>query len=327
MKQTGLMLVFCLAMAAHASDPAALKPLDPIPLPDVKGRIDHITIDVAGRRLFLAALGNNTVEVLDLKSRKRLRSITGCKKPQGVLFLPKGNLLCVANGGDGRLRIYDCASFQPLVTIGALDDADNLRYDARADRVYVGYGNGALGVVNPTTGVLTGSIELLGHPESFQLEPDGDRMFVNVPDARHVAIIDRSTRTLSEGWSLPNAQANFPMALDETNHRLFVGCRNPARLLVLDTGTGKTLSDLEISGDSDDLFYDSRRKRLYVSCGEGIVDVIEQRDADQYRVLQKIQTSPGARTSFFSPELNQFYLAVPQHGERPAEIRVYEIAP
>ena len=117
------------------------------------------------------------------------------------------------------------------------------------------------------------------------------------------------------------------MALDETNHRLFVGCRNPARLLVLDTGTGKTLSDLEISGDTDDLFYDSRRKRLYVSCGEGIVDVIEQRDADQYRVLQKIQTSPGARTSFFSPELNQFYLAVPQHGERPAEIRVYEIAP
>src|SRR5205823_4041837 len=297
MKQTGLMLVFCLAMAAHASDPAALKPLDPIPLPDVKGRIDHITIDVAGRRLFLAALGNNTVEVLDLKSRKRLRSITGCKKPQGVLFLPKGNLLFVANGGDGRLRIYDCSSFNPLVTIGALDDADNLRYDAKLDRVYVGYGDGALGVVNPVTGVLTGSIKLLGHPESFQLEGDGNRIFANVPGAGHVAVIDRHTRTVLEAWLLPDAHANFPMALDERDHRLFVGCRNPARLVVLDTTTGKRVNDLAISGDTDDLFYDPQRKRIYVSCGEGFIDVIEQRDVDSYKLMEKIPTAPGARTS------------------------------
>src|SRR5438093_12345952 len=204
----------CLAaMAVRAEDSVSLKLIKTIPMPDVKGRFDHFAMDVKGQRLFVAALGNNTVELFDLKAGKRLRSIVGCNKPQGLLYLPKGNLLFVANGGDGRLRIYDCSSFNPLVTIGALDDADNLRYDARADRVYVGYGDGAIGVVNPVTGVLTGSIKLLGHPESFQLEPDGDRMFVNVPDARHVAIIDRSTRTLSEGWSLPNAQANFPMAL------------------------------------------------------------------------------------------------------------------
>ncbi len=327
MKQIGLSLLIWIAVAAHAADSAALKLVKTIPLPEVKGRIDHVSIDVGNQRLFVAALGNNTVEVFDLKAGKRLRSITGCNKPQGVLFLPKGNLLCVANGGDGRLRIYDCASFQPLVTIGSLDDADNLRYDARADRVYVGYGNGDLGVVNPATGVLTGSIKLLGHPESFQLEKDGGRIFVNVPDARHVAVIDRKTRTLLEAWLLPNAQSNFPMALDETNQRLIVGCRNPARLVVLDTASGKLVGDLAISGDADDLFYDAQRKRLYASCGEGTIDVIEQRDADHYNMLEKIPTAPGARTSFFSAELNRFYLAVPQRGERGAEIRVYEVAP
>jgi len=285
------------------------------------------SIDTRNQRLFVAALGNNTVEVFDLKAGKRLRPITGCNKPQGVLFLPKGNLLCVANGGDGRLRIYECASFKPLVTIGSLDDADNLRYDARADRVYVGYGNGALGLVNPTTGVLTGSIKLLGHPESFQLEQNGGRIFVNVPDARHVAVADRTTRTLLEAWLLPNMQSNFPMALDETNHRLFAGCRNPARLAVLETTSGKMVSDLATSGDADDLFYDAQRKRLYASCGEGNIDVIEQHDADNYKLLEKVPTAPGARTSFFSPELNQFFLAVPQRGERGAEIRVYQVAP
>src|SRR5439155_13807479 len=248
-------LLGALSLTAHAADSDAMKLFKTIPLPDVTGRFDHFSIDVKNQRLFVAALGNNSVEVLDLNAGKRLRSITGCDKPQGVLYLPKGNLLCVANGGNGRLRIYDCDSFKPLATIGSLDDADNLRYDARADRVYVGYGNGALGVVNPTTGVLSGSVKLLGHPESFQLEQDGNRIFVNVPGARHVAVIDRSTRTLLEAWLLPNAQANFPMALDETNHRLFVGCREPARLLVLDTTTGKAVSDAEISGDTDDLFY------------------------------------------------------------------------
>jgi len=315
----------CLAaMAVRAEDSVSLKLIKTIPMPDVKGRFDHFAMDVKGQRLFVAALGNNTVEVFDLKAGKQLRSIAGCNKPQGLLYLPKGNLLFVANGGDGRLRIYDCSSFNPLVTIGSLDDADNLRYDAKLDRVYVGYGDGALGVVNPVTGVLTGSIKLLGHPESFQLEQEGNRIFANVPQAGHVAVIDRQTRTVLEAWLLPGAQANFPMALDERDHRLFVGCRNPARLVVLETTSGRTVTELPISGDTDDLFYDAQRKRIYVSCGEGFLDVIEQRDADSYRLLEKISTVPGARTSFFSPELDQFYLAVLRRGEKPAEIRVYD---
>ena len=315
----------CLAaMAVRAEDSVSLKLIKTIPMPDVKGRFDHFAMDVKGQRLFVAALGNNTVELFDLKAGKRLRSIVGCNKPQGLLYLPKGDLLFVANGGDGRLRIYDCSSFNPLVTIGALDDADNLRYDAKLDRVYVGYGDGALGVVNPVTGVLTGSVKLLGHPESFQLEQEGNRIFANVPQAGHVAVIDRHTRTVLEAWLLPGAQANFPMALDERDHRLFVGCRNPARLAVLDTASGRVVSNLPIVGDTDDLFYDANRKRIYVSGGEGFVDVIEQRDANNYKLLEKTSTAPGARTSFFSPDLNQLYLAVPKRGDRSAEFRVYD---
>src|SRR5947207_3198907 len=318
-------LLCLIALVARTEEPASLKLIKTIPLPDVKGRLDHFALDVKGQRLFVAALGNNTVEILDLNAGKRLRSLSGSNKPQGLLYLPKGNLLFVANGGDGRLRIYDGSTFKALATIGALDDADNLRYDPRAYRVYVGYGHGALGVVNPVTGVLTGSIKLLGHPESFQLERDGNRIFVNVTEAGHVAVIDRQTRTVLEAWLLPNLNANFPMALDERDHRLFVGCRNPARFVVLETTAGKRVTDLAIAGDTDDLFYDAMRKRIYVSGGEGFVDVIEQRDVDNYKLLERTSTAPGARTSFFSPELEQFYLAVPRRGEKPAEIRVYDV--
>jgi DNA-binding beta-propeller fold protein YncE len=189
----------------------------------------------------------------------------------------------------------------------------------------VGYGDGALGVVNPATGVQPVRIKLPGHPESFQMEQGGNRVFVNVPEARQIAVIDRQTKTVNEAWSLPGAKANFPMALDEAGHRLFVGCRNPARLVALDTATGKSVSELAIVGDTDDLFYDAKRKRIYVSGGEGFIDVIGQRDADSYKLLERIPTAPSARTSFFSAELDQFYLAVPRRGEEAAEIRVYDI--
>lgn len=312
------------AFVAGEPTHASLTLLKTIPLPDVKGRFDHFTINSANQRLFVAALANNTVEVVDLQAGKRLRSIAGCSKPQGVVFVPKGDLLLVANGGDGRLRIHDGASFNLIATIGSLEDADNLRYDSRAGRIYVGYGNGALGLVNPATGVLTASVKLLGHPESFQLEQDGSRIFVNVPEARHVAVIDRQRREVLEAWLLPGAQANFPMALDEAGHRLLVGCRSPPQLVVLNTETGKSVGQVAISGDTDDLFYDAKRKRIYISCGEGAIDVVEQKDPDHYGARERIPTAPGARTSFFSPDLDRFYLAVPRRGEQPAEIRVYQ---
>ena len=327
MKQFLLSLLCLFALGAHGANPTSLKLIQTIPLPDVKGRIDHLQIDTKGRTLFVAALGNNTVEVLDLNAGTGLRSVAGCSKPQGLLYLPRPNLLFVANGGDGRVRIYDCSSFKPIVTVGAVEDADNLRYDAKLDRVYVGYGDGGIGVINPVTGVLTVRIPLKGHPESFQIEQEGNYLFANVPDAQQIVVIDRRLRTVVETWPLKAFRANFPMALDEGDHRVFLGCRDPARLVVLEAKDGKSVADLPLSGDTDDLFYDGARRRIYAACGEGFIDVIEQRDVDDYKLLEKIPTAPGARTCLFSLELNQLYLAVPRLGERPAGIRVYQVQP
>src|SRR5437667_4647635 len=327
MNPSSLCLLCLFALAVRGADSGSLNLTKTIPLPDVKGRIDHLAVDTKGKRLFVAALGNNTVEVLDLDAGTRLRSIAGCSKPQGLVYLPRPNLLFVANGGDGRVRIYDGAAFKPIVTLGGLEDADNLRYDAKLDRVYVGYGDGGIGVINPVTGVLTVRIPLKAHPESFQIEQDGNYLFANVPDAQHIAVIDRHQRVVVETWPLKDFRANFPMTLDEGDHRLFVGCRNPARLVVLDARDGERVADLPLSGDTDDLFYDGARRRIYAACGEGFIDVIEQRDVDDYKLLEKIPTAPGARTCLFSLELNQPYPAVPRLGERPAGIRVYQVQP
>ena len=327
LKRLCVLWFWALVLVSGADEPGPLKLVKTVPLPDVKGRIDRLAIDTKGKRLFVAALGNNTVEVLDLNAGTWLRSIAGCNKPQGLVYLPRPKLLFVANGGDGRVRIYDCASFKPIVTVGALEDADNLRYDAKLDRVCVGYGDGGIGVINPVTGVLTVRIPLKGHPESFQIEQAGNYLFANVPDAQHIAVIDRQLRTVVETWPLKDFRANFPMALDEGNHRVFVGCRDPARLVVLDAKDGKRVADLPLSGDADDLFYDGSRRRIYAACGEGFIELIEQREVDDYKLLEKISTAPGARTCLFSPDLNQLYLAVPRLGERPAEIRVYQAQP
>lgn len=295
-----------------------------IPLPGVKGRFDHFAIDVKGKRLFVAALGNDTLELLDITAGRRLKSIRGLHKPTGVLYLVDQNRHAVANGDDGTVKFFDGASYELVKTITSLDDADNIRFDPKTKLIYVGYGDGALGVIDATTMTSVGSINLAAHPESFQMESQGKRIFVNEPDAEQVAVIDREKRTVTATWRLKDFHANFPMALDEANHRLLVGCRSPARLVVLDTSTGNLVTNLAISGDTDDLFYDAARKRIYVSCGEGFVDVVDQRDANTYQRRERISTRGGARTSFFSAELNRFYLAVPARGDRAAEIQVYE---
>jgi YVTN family beta-propeller protein len=324
MKPSGLFLLYSIALSVCAVEPATLKHTHTIPLPRVQGRFDHFAIDTKGHRLFVAALGNNTLEVLDTASGKTIKTVKGLGKPTGVLYLSEPNAIAVANGDEGTFKVFDGATYQLVRTVASLDDADNVRFDPMTKLIYVGYAEGALAVIDPTTMKQTGSIKLAAHPESFQLEQDGSRIFVNIPDAKDVAVIDRAKQTVMAKWPMTTFHANFPMALDEANHRLFVGCRQPARLVVLDTSTGKPVTDLAISGDTDDLFYDSRRKRLYVSCGEGFVDVIDQRDADHYELRERIPTRAGARTSFFSPDLNEFYLAVPLRGNQEAEVRVYQ---
>ena len=192
------------------------------------------------------------------------------------------------------------------------------------DLIYVGYGKGALGIVNATEGQIVGMVRLRGHPEAFALDPARHTAYVNVPEAKHIAVIDTKKRELMGTWPLERYPTIFPMALDDTANRLFVGCRRPAQLLVLDTQSGKLLAEVGIAGDADDLFFDAKRRRIYVSCGEGAVDVIEQIDPDHYRPLAKVTTAPGARTSFFSAELDLLAVAVPKRGNQDAEIRLLQ---
>ena len=316
--------VVVLCTVAVMSQPARepLQSAGVIPMPGVEGRIDHLAVDVAAKRVFVAALGNNTIEVIDINARRVIKSIPGLHEPQGIRFLPDRNRVVVANGGDGTTVFYDGATLSVVHTAQTSGDADNVRYDPKAGRVYVGYGDGAIGSFD-ANGKPLGDIKLAAHPESFQLEGAGSRIFVNVPSAGHVAVIDRDKQTVTGRWPVTAAGANYPMGLDEANGRLFLGCRRPAKLLVYDTRSGTLATTVDIVGDTDDLFYDAAKKRLYVIGGEGFITVLEQQDADHYRQLQKLPTSGGARTGLFVPELGQLFVAVPHRGSQRAEIRVY----
>jgi DNA-binding beta-propeller fold protein YncE len=324
-KRTIVIVAVCLSLlcSVQAESPT-LRLIQTIPLPGVEGRIDHMAVDGAGQRLFVAAIGNGSVEILDLRAGKRIHSITELREPQGVAYVPEANQFYVACGGDGAIKVYDAKSFNLVTTLRDLDDADNIRYDAAAKCVLVGYGSGTLAIIDATTAKHIGDIKLAGHPESFQLEQKGNRIFVNVPTAKHVAIIDREKSSVIATWLLKSAAANFPMALDEGNRRLFVGCRQSAALIVLDSDSGKDVAAVAIDSDTDDVFYDQRRSRIYISCGAGFIDVLDCTALLPYSVIDKIPTASGARTSLFVPELNRLYLAVPHRGNQSAEVRVYE---
>jgi|SRR5690242_2101928 len=315
------------AVDAQAQESSALRMVQTIALPNVEGRIDHMAVDVKGQRLFIAALGNNSVEILDLNAGKHFKSIAGLHEPQGVSFIPEFNKLLIANAKTGACDILDGSSFERIKSVKFPDDADNIRYDSNEQRVYVGYGNGGLGIIDAKNGNHVGDIRLDAHPESFQLEKSGPRIFVNLPDAKKIAVVNRETRTIITTWSTVRAMANFPMALDEIHHRLFVGFRKPAKLTVFDTESGKILANLDTVGDADDIFYDSSRQRIYIAGGDGFLSIFQQLDPDHYEPVTKIPTVAGARTALFVPELNRLYLAVPHRGSQRAEVRVYSAQP
>jgi hypothetical protein len=320
-----LIVALALAMALPATGGAAevLEAVGTIPMPGVKGRIDHLSIDLRRHRLFVAALGNNTVEVLDLDRQQREVSLPGFGEPQGVLYLPDPDRLYVANGSGGRVDILDGNSLVPVKRIAKLADADNVRYDDDAGKVVVGYGKGALQMLDPGSGEASGEIRLPAHPESFQLERNGNRIFVNLPDARQVAVVDRSKRAITAAWEVPGARSNFPMTLDEAGRRLFVGARSPALMLVYDIDSGKVVAKAPIGGDTDDVFFDAERKRVYVNCGEGRVDVFRQDDADHYSQIGTVTTAARARTGLFVPDEGRLYVAAPAMDKAPARILVY----
>jgi DNA-binding beta-propeller fold protein YncE len=322
-------VVLLLLAAGWTFGPLAPEPLvlvSTIELPNVDGRIDHLACDVATGRIFVAALGNNTVEVVDGRAGRHVRSLGGFHEPQGIALAADANVVAVANGASGDVTMIGRTDFALIRTVPLGEDPDNVRYDAAEKRLFVGYGSGsgAIAGVDAAGGQRVGEVKLAGHPESFQLEREGPRIFVNVPTAHHIAVIDRAARKLLTTWPVTDASSNYPMAVDHADHRLFVGCRQPATVLIYDTASGKRVASVETVGDTDDLFYDAARKRLYVSGGEGYIDVFQQSSPDQLTRIVKLKTAAGARTSLFVPEQNRLYLTVPHRGAQRAEIRVYE---
>lgn len=330
-----LVMLFSIAGKAQetlpADETAPLVLVRIIPIPGVEGRFDHMAVDNKGGRVFAAIYGNDSVEVIDTARGKRVHSLQeGFSKPQMVAYLPDSNRIVVSNEGDGSCKIFDADTYKLLDTVKFSDDADQLRYDPAAKRVYVGYGDdaeSAIGVFDATTNKrLEGEFKVAAHPESFQLEEKGPRIFVNLASISQIAVIDRNTRKIVN-WKLEQAGTNFPMALDEAHRRLFVAARKPARLLVLDMDSGKEIASLPGAIDTDDMSYDSDRKRIYVTSGEGFIFVYQQIDADRYQRIAKIPTAIGARTSAYTGQVgkhNSFYLAVPARANRGAELWVYE---
>lgn len=319
--------IFLSTVAAWAQDKAPLELAQTIPMEGVQGKIDHLSVDVKGKRLFVATTGNNSVQVIDLTQGKVVHKIEGLPEPQGLAFLPDLNRLAVAHGKDGSCRIFDGDSFKLLKSVDFKEDGDNVRYDAASKRIYVAHESGGLGIVDAEKMEKVGDIKLEGHPEAFQLEKNGKRIFVNVPDAKHIAVVDREKAAVVAKWPLEKLEANYPMALDEANHRIFIGCRKPSKVLVLDTETGKEVAVLTISRDTDDLFYDAPSRRIYLTAGEGFIDTIDQKDADHYKRIWAQTTPPGARTSLYVPDLGTLYVAVPGKDNQKAEVRAYKPKP
>ena len=299
-----------------------------IPIPEAEGRFDHMAVDAKTGRVFATVYGNDTVEVLDVHRSRRIHTIReGLNEPQGVAFIPESNRIVVSNSGDGSCKFFDGTTYEAVATVKFANDADQLRYDPSRHLIYVGYGDGAIGTIDALTNKVVGeSFELGAHPESFQLEESGARIFVNLASQNEIAVIDRNTRKIAK-WKLTGAGTNFPMALDEKHRRLFVSARRPATLLVLDMDNGREVTRLPGPADSDDMWYDATRGRIYVPGGEGLIFVYQQADADHYSLLAKVPGTIGARTSAYFGQVgkhNSLYLAVPGRSNRGAELWIYE---
>jgi DNA-binding beta-propeller fold protein YncE len=291
-----------------------------IPLGEVSGRIDHLGIDLKRQRLLVAELGNDSLGVVDLAAGKVARTVTGMSEPQGVAYVPFADSVYVANGGDGSVRVLSGEDLAPIGRIELRDDADNVRIDAPHGRTLVGYGKGGLAVIDPARRSGIAEIPLKAHPEGFQIDEPGTRVFVNVPEAREIEVVDLATGTHR---SVPTAgmKANFPMAIDADTQRVLVVFRSPPGLVAFSTQDERAVAKIETCSDADDVFVDAKRHRVYVSCGEGVVDVFEQ-DQASYRRLGRVATVAGARTSLFVPELDRLFVAVRASAREPAAIWV-----
>jgi DNA-binding beta-propeller fold protein YncE len=324
----GSLLLALGAGITTAAEPAALELLQTIPLQGPSGRLDHLAIDSEHARLFVANMANSSLDIVDLKAGKLIKQIPGQKGIQGIAYAPSLDRIFVGNEAGGICNVFDGRDYKLVKRFQFADDADNVRYDARKQRIYVAHAEESLAVIDATKLKILNDIKVPGQPESFQLEKDRLKLYLNVPSAKAVVVIDTAQDKVIARYPLTLAGANYPMALDEVHRRIFVGCRKPPCIAVLDSDSGKEVAKVTIPGDTDDVFFDDKRHRLYASCGEGYLAVVQQVDADHYEPLEKIATAKLARTCFFNPGADRLYLVVPRlEGQKGPEVRVYEARP
>jgi len=298
--------------------------LKTISLGDIKGRIDHIDIDIKDQIAYLAALGNNSLEIVDLKAGKALHSIKGLDEPQGVAWIAAHHEIFVANG-SGECDFYDATTFKKTASIKLADDADDARYDPGTDRIYVGYATGGIAIIDASGHKQVGNIELPSHPESFQIDPKINKLWVNLPGSGTIGVADLKQLKLTGKWSRLIPRSNFPMAYDMEQHRLIVGYRLPAKLIIYDAESGKEIFSAPMVGDADDLYWDKSNKQIYISGGSGEVNIFKQTADAKYEKITNIKTRDGARTSLLVPELGLFLIAARAEGDEKAALLIYKI--
>lgn len=320
----------------------------------VPGRLDHLAYDAGTSRLFVAALENGSLEVVDLAAGRRVRSIGDLHLPQGVAVVPAHHSIAVACGGDGTLHVFDSRSLEEGHTLYVGPDADNVRYDAGSDTLWVAYGgatSGAIAGYGPRAWNRLCEIPFGSHPESFQLEPNGARLFANLPkgvravEDGSVAVAGRRNCQIQTVIPLAGRARNFPLAFDAGCQRLFIASRRPARLIVIDTQRGAIIAEAPCIDDSDDLFYDARTGRVLVIGGGfrpdlqepgtaspcsppgemGALEVFAVSRSGQLTHLSTTPTAPHARTGLLVPSRHAIYIAVPFRGDTEAEIREYRL--
>jgi YVTN family beta-propeller protein len=314
-----------LSTATAAEAPNSVNALEletKIALGNIHGRIDHLAFDPGRQRLYVAELGNDSVGVVDLKTSQIIRTLPGFRSPQGIAYVRSTDTVYVASAGDGSVRLFQGENLTAIGQIALGNDADNVRVDEAAHRVFVGYGDGAIAVIDTANQHKIADVPLHAHPESFQLEHTGARIFVNVPDAHEITSVDRLTNKPVSTWPTRHLRANFAMAMDEPHQRIVIVFRHAAKVAAFRAQDGRLLFTANTCEDADDVFIDDQRNRVYVSCGEGVIDVLAAQGGS-YISIDRVPTAPGARTSLFIPSIDRFALAVRATGATPAAIWVF----
>ncbi|MGA3045674.1 MAG: hypothetical protein ABSD67_03580 [Terracidiphilus sp.] len=332
MRTLAAVFILVSSLAASSQTSASLPLSKTIPLPGVSGKFDHFAVDLIGQRLFAAATGNHSVEVIDLKTDKVEQSIGGLGKPHGLVWDQATGSLYVADGSLAELALYKGSPLKLAGSIKLSDDADDMVFDEAHHLLYVGHGGGSaavpgkIAVIDTATFVLLANLAVTSHPEALDFDAQGRRIFANIADSAEIAVIDGANNTIVAHWKLTGAADNVPMAYDRGRQRLYVACRTPATLLALNANSSAEIARVTTGDGADDLFYDAAQHRLYVISGAGEVDVIQADGGTGISTIGVTHTAAGAKTALFVPAENNLYVGVPAAGAKPAEIRIYSTA-